>query len=192
MLVEEASRVSSIDIDITMANLADIQILALDVDGVLTDGTLIINTDGSESKFFNVLDGHGIRMWQRAGLKVAFLSGRSSEVTKYRAEQLGVDYCVQDCFEKLPALKKMLEKLGLSARQVAYIGDDLLDLPPIRYVGFGVAVANAVDEVKQHADYVTTRRGGNGAVREVIEYILKNTGRWPELMKKYSSDSQTP
>jgi len=173
------------------ANLTNIQLLVLDVDGVLTDGSVIINGDGSESKFFNVLDGHGIRMWQTAGLKVAFLSGRTSEPTKYRAEQLRIDYCIQDCLDKLPALKKLLEQLGLSARQVAYIGDDLLDLPPIRYVGFGAAVANAVDEVKDTADYITTRRGGNGAVREVIEHILKNTGRWQELMKKYSSDSQT-
>ena len=166
-------------------NLADIQLLAVDVDGVLTDGTVIINGDGSEGKFFNLLDGHGIRMWQRAGLKVAFLSGRFSEATKYRAEQLDVDYCVQDCFEKLPALKKLLEQLGLSANRAAYIGDDLMDLPVIRYVGFGAAVANAVDEVKEIADYVTRRRGGEGAVREVIEYILKNSGRWQELMKRY-------
>ena len=175
----------------TKANLADIQLLVLDVDGVLTDGTVTINADGSESKSFNVLDGHGIRMWQRAGLKVAFLSGRFSEATKHRAEQLEVDCCAQDCFEKLPALKKLLEQLGIAANKTAYIGDDLLDLPVIMYVGFGVAVANAVDEVKDTADYVTTRRGGNGAVREVIEYILKNTGRWPELMKRYSPDSET-
>ena len=168
-----------------MSNLADIQLLAMDVDGVLTDGTLILNADGSESKFFNLLDGHGIRMWKRAGLKVAFLSGRASESTKYRAEQLGVDHVFQDCFDKLPVLKKLLEQLGISARQVAYIGDDLMDLPSIRYVGFGIAVANAVDEVKQCADYVTTRQGGSGAVREVIEHILKNTGRWQELMKRY-------
>jgi len=168
-----------------MPDLADIQMLVMDVDGVLTDGTIIINADGSESKFFNSLDGHGIRMWQRAGLKVAFLSGRESEPTKYRAEQLEIDYCVQNCYDKLPALEKLLEQLGLSPDRVAYIGDDLTDLPPIRYVGFGVAVANAVDEVKQYADYVTARRGGSGAVREVIEYILKNTGRWQKLMKRY-------
>lgn len=168
-----------------MANLADIEMLVLDVDGVLTDGTIIINGDGSESKFFNLLDGHGIRMWQRAGLKVAFLSGRSSEPTRYRAEQLEIDYCLQDCLDKRDALAKLLEQSGLSANKIAYIGDDLLDLPVITYVGFGVAVANAVDEVKQHADYVTTRRGGSGAVREVIEYILKNTGRWQPLMEKY-------
>lgn len=171
-------------------NLADIQLLVMDVDGVLTDGTVIINGDGSEGKFFNLLDGHGIRMWQRAGLKAAFLSGRFSEATKCRAKQLEVDYCVQDCFEKLPALKKLLEHVGLSANRTAYIGDDLPDLPVIRYVGFGAAVANAVDEVKDIADYVTTRRGGDGAVREVIEYILKNTGKWQELMKRYLPDSE--
>jgi 3-deoxy-D-manno-octulosonate 8-phosphate phosphatase (KDO 8-P phosphatase) len=168
-----------------MPDLADIQMLVIDVDGVLTDGAIIINADGSESKFFNSLDGHGIRMWRRAGLKVAFLSGRESEPTKYRAEQLEIDYCIQNCHDKLPALEKLLEQLGLSADSTAYIGDDLPDLPAIRYVGFGIAVANAVDEVKQYADYVTTRRGGSGAVREVIEYILKNTGRWQELMNRY-------
>lgn len=172
-------------------DLADIHLLVVDVDGVLTDGTVMINDDGSEGKFFNLLDGHGIRMWQRVGLKVAFLSGRFSEATKCRAEQLGIDYCVQDCFEKLPALKKLLEQLGLSAKRTAYIGDDLLDLPVIRYVGFGAAVANAVDEVKEEANYVTRRRGGEGAVREVIEYILKKSGRWQELVKRYLPDSET-
>jgi len=167
------------------SNLADIKMLVLDVDGVLTDGTLIINADGSESKFFNSLDGHGIRMWRRAGLKVAFLSGRQSQPTTRRAAQLEIDYCVQDCHNKLEGLEKLLEQVGLSPQQVAYIGDDLPDLPPIRYVGFGVAVADAVEQVKQYADFITTRRGGSGAVREVIEYILKNTGRWQELMKRY-------
>ncbi len=167
------------------ADLADIQMLVLDVDGVLTDGGLIINGDGSESKTFNSLDGHGIRMWRRAGLKVAFLSGRASEPTKRRAEQLEVDYVLQNCLDKLGALKQLLEQSGLSAEQVAYVGDDLPDLPVIRYVGFGAVVANAVDEVKRYADYVTMRYGGSGAVREVIEYILKNTGKWQELMKRY-------
>ena len=167
-------------------NLTDIQMLVLDVDGVLTDGTLIINGDGSESKSFNALDGHGIRMWRRAGLKVAFLSGRLSEPTRYRAEQLEIEYCFQNCHDKLSELEKLLEQVGLSANAIAYIGDDLPDLPVIRYVGFGIAVANAVDEVKQYADYITTRRGGSGAVREVIEYILKNTGKWQKLMERYS------
>jgi len=158
--------------------------LAMDVDGVLTDGTLIINSDGSESKFFNSLDGHGIRMWQRAGLKVALVSG-ASEPTRRRAEQLEIAYVFQDCHNKLALFEKFLEQIGLSPEKVAYIGDDLTDLPIIRYVGFGVAVANAVDEVKQYADYVTARAGGGGAVREVIEYILKDTGRWQKLMTRY-------
>lgn len=159
--------------------------LVLDVDGVLTDGTLTINGDGSESKSFHVLDGHGIRLWRRAGLKVAFLSGRAAEATRLRAKQLDVEYVLEDCHYKLDALEKFLGEVNLSPAQVAYVGDDLPDLPAIRHVGFGVAVANAVDEVKQHADFVTTRPGGAGAVREVIEYILRNTGRWPELMKRY-------
>jgi len=166
-------------------NFGDIQMLVLDVDGVLTDGTLIINANGGESKCFNSLDGHGIKMWQRAGLKVALLSGRASEPTRRRAEQLQIEYVFEDCHDKLPMLEKFLDRLGLSPEAAAYIGDDLTDLPAVRYAGFGVAVANAVDEVKKYADYVTIRPGGGGAVREVIEYILKNTGKWQELMKRY-------
>ncbi len=168
-----------------MTNLGDIKLLVMDVDGVLTDSSIIINPDGSESKIFSSLDGHGIRMWQRAGLKVAFLSGRESEPTRRRAQQLDVEHCIQDCHNKLPALEEHAEQLGLTPDAIAFIGDDLTDLPPIRYAGFGVAVANAVDEVKQHADYVTTRSRGRGAVREVIEYILKNTGKWQQLMERY-------
>lgn len=168
-----------------VSNLSDIKLLALDIDGVLTDGTIVVNGDGSESKFFNVQDGHGIRLWLRAGLKMAFFSGRVSQPTEIRAKQFGVEYVFQDCHEKLPILEKFLQQQGLSPKEVAYIGDDLPDLPVIRYVGFGVAVANAVDEVKKDADLVTTRPGGAGAVREVIEYILKDTGRWEEFMKRY-------
>ena len=167
------------------SNLADIKMLALDIDGVMTDGTMIINADGSESKFFNSLDGHGIRMWKRAGLQAAFISGRKSEPTQRRAEQLGIEHVFEDCHDKLPVFSEYIRKLGLAPENVAYIGDDLPDLPLIRYVGFGVAVANAVDEVKRYADFVTSRSGGRGAVREVIEYILKSTGTWQELMKKY-------
>lgn len=166
-------------------NLADIEILVMDVDGVLTDGTLVINGDGTESKSFNSLDGHGIRMWQRIGLKVALISGRASEPTQRRAEQLQIEYIFQDCHHKLPVFKEFIEQIGFTPNKVAYIGDDLTDLPVIRYTGFGVTVANAVDEVKQYADYITTRPGGSGAVREVIEYILKNSGRWQQLMARY-------
>ncbi len=168
-----------------MPNLSDIKLMALDVDGVLTDGSIVVNGDGSETKFFNVQDGHGIRMWLRAGLKIALFSGRASQPTEIRAKQFGIEYVFQDCHDKLPILERFLQQQNLSPKQVAYIGDDLPDLPVIKYVGFGVAVANAADEVKKHADLVTTRSGGAGAVREVIEYILKDTGKWQELMKRY-------
>ena len=164
---------------------AAIEMLVLDVDGVLTDGRIITHQDGSESKCFHVLDGHGIRLWQRAGLKMAWLSGRQSVDTIRRAEELQMTHVLQDCHDKLPALKKLLEEVGVPAQNVAYVGDDLMDLPPMRCVGFAVAVANAVDEVKACADYVTARAGGAGAVREVIEYILKGSGRWESVMERY-------
>jgi len=170
-------------------NLSRIKMLVLDVDGVMTDGKLVINADGSETKFFNALDSHGIRLWRRAGLKVALLSGRVSEPTKHRARQIEADYCLEECHNKLAALKELLKQAGLSPEEIAYVGDDLPDLPPICYAGFGAAVANAVDEVKRYADYVTGRAGGDGAVREVIEYILKASGRWDDLMKRYLPDS---
>jgi 3-deoxy-D-manno-octulosonate 8-phosphate phosphatase (KDO 8-P phosphatase) len=166
-------------------DLSKIKILVLDVDGVLTDGTVIINADGTESKKFNLLDGHGIKMWQRAGLKVALISGRASEATTVRAQQLNIEYVMQGCKKKLPAFELLLEETKLSADQVAYIGDDLLDIPLVRRAGLGVAVSNAVDELKKEADMVTTVDGGSGAVREVIEYILKNTGQWQQLMERY-------
>lgn len=168
-------------------DLAGIEMLVLDVDGVLTDGRIITHPDGSESKSFHVLDGHGIRLWQRAGLKMAWLSGRSSTATSRRAAELQVAHVLQDCHFKLPALQQLLEQVGVAAPHVAYVGDDLMDLPPMRYAGFGVAVANAVEEVKQGADYVTARPGGAGAVREVIELILKGAGRWAGLMERYGN-----
>ncbi len=168
-------------------NFENIQLLVLDVDGVLTDGTIVINPDGSESKFFNVLDGHGIKMWRRAGLKVALLSGRASQPTRFRAEQLEVDYCLENCRDKMPALKKLLDELALTAKQTAFVGDDLPDISPMRCAGFAVAVANAVNEVKQYADFVTKLSGGSGAVREVIEYMLKKKGLWQKLLERYTA-----
>jgi len=168
-------------------DLSRIRLLAMDVDGVLTDGTIVVCADGSEIKNFSVLDGHGIRLWHRAGLKTAIFSGRASGPTRQRAAQLQIEHVFEDCHLKLPAIETFLKQIGLEPSQVAYIGDDLPDLPVMRYVGFGVAVANAVEELKQHADYVTKRAGGNGAVREVIEYLLKRMGRWDGLMKRYLS-----
>jgi len=174
----------------TLVDLGRIELLVLDVDGVLTDGTIVLHADGSESKAFSLLDGHGIKMWKRAGLKVALLSGRPSAATRHRAAQLQIEHVLEGCHAKLPALKGLIEQLGLTASQVAYVGDDLLDLPPLRHVGFGAAVANAVDELKHYADYVTTRPGGHGAVREVIEYLLKGGGRWQALMERYVTDPE--
>jgi len=162
-----------------------IQLLVLDVDGVLTDGRLIIHGDGSESKCFSTLDGHGIRLWQRAGLKVALLSGRLSEPVNRRAEQLEIACVLQNVHFKGPALEQLVRDAGLQPQNVAYVGDDLMDVPAIRYAAFGAAVANAVDELKECADYVTKREGGHGAVREVIEFILRNSGRWQTLMDRY-------
>lgn len=170
---------------INKTDLKEIKLLAMDVDGVLTDGTIIISSDGVESKRFHFLDGHGIKMWQRAGLKTAMISGRESEVTKIRAKELDIHYLYQPCKQKLLCFEKLLKETGLEAKNIAYIGDDLLDLPIIRRAGFAVAVANGVDELKASAHYVTSRTGGNGAVREVIEYILKNTGQWSPLMERY-------
>lgn len=162
-----------------------IKMLVTDVDGVLTDGTVLINSDGSEGKRFSLLDGHGIKMWQRAGFETAIISGRASGATTVRAEQLKIQHVKQGATRKLPAFEAILEETGLSCEEVVYIGDDLLDLPLVRRAGFGVAVANAVDELKEHADYITTRQGGTGAVREVIEIILKSVGKWDELMERY-------
>ena len=166
-------------------NLSEIKMLVMDVDGVLTDGGIIINGDGSESKRFNVFDGHRIKMWQRASLECAIISGRETTVTTIRAEQLSIKYVMQGCKKKLPVFESLLEQAGLEAGQVAYIGDDLMDIPLVRRAGFGVAVANAVDVLKEHADYITKLPGGSGAVGEVVEYILKETGRWANLIERY-------
>jgi 3-deoxy-D-manno-octulosonate 8-phosphate phosphatase (KDO 8-P phosphatase) len=169
----------------TRSKLEAIELLVLDVDGVLTDGQILLYGDGREAKRFGLLDGHGIRMWQRAGLRVALLSGRQSDATQRRAEQLEIEHVVQGCYFKGPALEELLSDLGVASEHVAYMGDDLPDIPPMRKVGYAMAVANAVDEVKAQADYVTTRPGGSGAVREAIEHLLKNSGRWQPLMERY-------
>ena len=147
--------------------------------------SVIINSDGTESKTFNLLDGHGIKMWHRAGLKTALISGRESAATTQRAKEMEISFLYQPFPQKLGAFEKLLADSGIEPKNIAYIGDDVLDIPLIRRAGFSVAVANAVDEVKSCAHYITSRPGGSGAVREVIEYILKNTGKWTELMKRY-------
>jgi len=171
--------------EIKKTDLKQIKLLAMDVDGVLTDGSITVGPDGSEFKTFSLLDGHGIRMWRRAGLKTALISGRESAVTKQRAGEMEIDFIYQPCQRKLDCFEKLLVDSQLEPKNIAYIGDDVLDIPLMKRAGFGIAVANAVDELKSHAHYVTSRPGGKGAVREVVEYILKNTGRWAELMERY-------
>jgi 3-deoxy-D-manno-octulosonate 8-phosphate phosphatase (KDO 8-P phosphatase) len=170
---------------ISKTDLKQIKLLAMDVDGVLTDGTITVGSDGTEFKTFNLLDGHGIKMWRRAGLKTAMISGRESAVTKQRAKEMEIDFVYQPCQKKLYCFEKLLADSQFEPKNIVYIGDDVLDIPIVKRAGFGVAVANAVDELKSCAHYVTSRAGGNGAVREVVEYILKNTGQWTALMERY-------
>jgi len=163
-----------------------IRLLVMDVDGVLTDGGIIIHSDGTESKRFHVMDGHRIKMWQRAGLETAIISGRETAATTFRAEQLGISHVIQGCLQKLPAFESLLAALGLTAGQIACVGDDLMDIPLVKRAGFGVAVANAAQELKNIADFVTAHQGGDGAVGEVIEVILKKSGKWDSLLERYA------
>lgn len=166
-------------------DLREIKLLIMDVDGVMTDGGIIIHSDGTESKRFHVLDGHRVTLWHRAGLESAILSGRDTPATAIRAQQIGVKYVLQGCKQKLPVFEQFLKETGYTAAQVAYIGDDLLDLPLLKRVGFAAVVANGVEQIKPYAHYVTQRSGGDGAVAEVIEYILRQTGRWDEVNAGY-------
>src|SRR5688572_24346846 len=140
-----------------------IALILCDVDGVLTDGGVILDNQGIESKQFHIRDGLGTRLWQRAGGKFGLVTGRSSQIVKLRAAELDIDIVRQGTDEKLAATKAIAEQLGLTPQQICYIGDDLPDLAAVRYVGLGVAVADACGELRQAADYVTTALGGRGA-----------------------------
>jgi 3-deoxy-D-manno-octulosonate 8-phosphate phosphatase (KDO 8-P phosphatase) len=154
---------------------ARIQAIVFDVDGVLTRGDIIYGPDG-EWKVFNAHDGHGFALARKAGIRLILLSGRASDAVKRRAKELKVDVLAEGVEDKADALRQILEKSGLNADQVCYVGDDLVDLPAMRMVGLPAAVANAVDAVKQAAALVTERRGGEGAAREVIDFVLKVKG----------------
>ncbi len=164
-----------------------IRLVIADVDGVMTDGGIVIAADGSELKVFNVRDGSGIKFLMRHGIQTAILSARPCAAVTERAKALGMTYCVTGALDKLPAYRKLLEDAGVSDSEVCYIGDDLPDLPPMRRAGLPVAVADAVSEVKSAARYVTRTPGGRGAVREVAEMILKAQGKWDTLMERYKS-----
>ena len=153
-----------------------VKLAIFDVDGVLTDGRLYFLPDGSEFKTFNTLDGHGIKMLIASGVQTAIISGRKTPVVERRAQNLGIQHLFQGREDKLVVLDGLLAELGLSYEQVAYLGDDLPDLPVIRRVGLGMAVASADGFVRQHAHGVTQARGGEGAAREFCELILRAQG----------------
>jgi 3-deoxy-D-manno-octulosonate 8-phosphate phosphatase (KDO 8-P phosphatase) len=162
-----------------------IKLIILDVDGVLTDGQIIYTSEGQEIKNFNVRDGFGIRLAHRAGIKTAIISARQSNVITQRAKELEITEIHQNALQKLPAYEQILKLHELTDKQVAYMGDDLIDLPILRRVGLAVAVADAVPEVRQAAHYVTLNPGGKGAVRELIELILKAQGCWEKVTSRY-------
>jgi 3-deoxy-D-manno-octulosonate 8-phosphate phosphatase (KDO 8-P phosphatase) len=162
-----------------------IDLLVLDVDGVLTDGRIVYDSRGGDTKYYDVLDGQGLRYWMRAGHEVAILSGRSSKTIRRRAKELGIKAVYEDATDKLPVFEKILKRLGRTPDRVCYMGDDLVDLPVLARVGFAVAPVGAVEEVRRLAHYVTRHPGGAGAVRETIELILKYQDRWPEVCRRY-------
>ncbi len=162
-----------------------VEVLIMDVDGVLTDGSIIYDGKDAELKAFNVRDGHGMKLLQRSGIKVALITGRESDVVKRRAKELGIEHVYQKATDKLVAYEDLKGRLGLDDKCFGYIGDDLLDIPIAKRVGLSVAVADANDELKSHAMIITKARGGRGAVREVCEMILKSKGLWQEVLSKY-------
>ncbi len=167
------------------AHCQSIEMILADVDGVLTDGGLIFDNQGIEVKRFHVRDGMGIRLWQQAGYRFGLVTSRASHIVKVRAAELGIEIVRQGFGEKLPTVREIAQTSGLALEQIAFVGDDLADLAVIKAVGLGIAVADAVPEVRAAARYVTTVAGGYGAVREVVELILKATKRWEDLIRKY-------
>ncbi len=162
-----------------------IRLILSDVDGVLTDGGIVFDNQGIETKRFHVRDGMGIRLWQKAGCRFGLITHRSSNIVKMRVAELGVEIVRQGVEDKLTAVRAVLGELRLTPAQTCYIGDDLPDLPVMRAVGFGVAVGDACAELRQAAHHVTTLPGGCGAVRETIELILKAQSRWEDLIQAY-------
>ncbi|HEX8947758.1 MAG TPA: HAD-IIIA family hydrolase [Dissulfurispiraceae bacterium] len=163
-----------------------IKLLILDVDGVLTDGGIILDNDGNEYKVFHVRDGHGIKMLQKAGIQIAIITGRDSRVVDRRARELGITEIYQKCHKKTVAYEELIGRLGIAEQAVAYIGDDVVDIPLFKRVALAVAVADSVDEAKAEAMLVTKARGGRGAVREICDLILKANGKWKLLLDEYN------
>jgi len=163
-----------------------IKFLILDVDGVLTDGSIILDNEGNEFKSFHVRDGHGIKMLIRAGIQVAIITGRHSKIVERRAHELGITEVFQKCFNKEVAYRQLSEKYSVTDSEIAYIGDDIVDIPLLKRSGFPVVVADADDEVKAVAKMITKKMGGRGAVREVCDFLLKAKGLWQGIIDGYS------
>jgi len=159
-----------------------IRLLVLDVDGVLTDGRIVIDATGMETKRFHVRDGLGIQLWRLLGYEVAIITGRSSTSVQHRATELGIRHVFQGVSDKVAVFGELLKDLDLQASQAAVMGDDLPDLPMLRVAGYPMAVADASEAVRDTAEFVTTRPGGCGAVREAIEHLLKLEDRWEEAL----------
>jgi len=162
-----------------------IELMLSDVDGVLTDGCITLDNRGIETKRFNNQDGMGVRLWQKAGYPFGLITLRSSHVVKLRSEELDIKIVRQGAGDKLAVFHEILDELNLQAEQACYLGDDLPDLPVVRAAGLGVAVADACAELREAADYVTSAPGGQGAVRETIERILKTQRRWDDVIQSY-------
>ena len=164
-----------------------IKLLILDVDGVLTDGGIFYNDEGGETKRFDVKDGHGIKLAIASGIDVALVSARESKAVQYRAENLGIKLVYQGIRDKVRAIEEIMEKKSLKPDEIAYVGDDLVDLKVIKRVGFSAAVQDASKDVLDRADYITVRPGGRGAVREVVEVLLKSQDKWDGAIRQYFS-----
>lgn len=165
--------------------LKNIRLLLLDADGVLTRGEILYSEAGDELKAFNVRDGFGLRVLQDSGIKTGIITGRHSEVVKRRCLELGINFCHCDVKDKKALLDSILAETGYSGEQIAFVGDDIPDIAVMKKVGIGIAVADADEEVKSHADMITRNPGGRGAVREVCESLLKAKGLWEEILKSW-------
>jgi 3-deoxy-D-manno-octulosonate 8-phosphate phosphatase (KDO 8-P phosphatase) len=166
-------------------DLSKVRLLLLDVDGIMTDGRITYDAQGGESKSFDVKDGHGLKLLQRAGIRVGIITGRCSPIVQRRAEELGIEIVYQGAKNKIEPYTSILREQGYRDDEIAYMGDDLVDLPILLRVGFSATVADAVAEVRERVHYVTDRPGGRGAVREVCELLLKQTGAWKDVTDRY-------
>jgi 3-deoxy-D-manno-octulosonate 8-phosphate phosphatase (KDO 8-P phosphatase) len=168
---------------------ARIELLVLDVDGVLTDGGIVYASDEAEIKGFHVRDGSGLKLWELLGKRAAIITGRTSAVVDVRAAEVGIRPVIQGAADKLPAYRRLLAETGFRPEQVCYVGDDVPDLPLLRNCGLAVVVADACPDVRADAHYQTLAAGGRGAVREAIELILRCQGHWEKVLHRFRGET---